>query len=138
MFNKFHKLIKRIIYPCVLRRHSRINCIGDSHSSFFVGVIPQKASAGKWIRSWSFASCRIGPFLAYNLKGKIRKIEGVLSQIPLGFNLMFCFGEIDYRAHLKEQAERQQRDLNEIISECVERYFDVILYFKDKGYRMFV
>ena len=138
MLNKFRTLIKSFIYPYLIRKHSRINCIGDSHSSFFIGIIPQKTPAGKWLKSASFAACRIGPFLAYNLKEKIRKIEVATSQIPSGSNLMFCFGEIDCRAHLKEQAERQQRDLNEIISECVRRYFDVILYFKDKGYRMFV
>ena len=47
--------------------------------------------------------------------------------------ILFCFGEVDIRAHLIKQSKIQDRPIIEIVKECVDRYFSVILYYKNKG-----
>lgn len=52
--------------------------------------------------------------------------------------VLLCFGEIDCRAHLLKQAEAQNRATGDVIAECVERYFAVILEVKKLGYEIIV
>ena len=118
-----------------------IYCIGDSHASFFSGYdrIPL-GWPNKFINKFSFLkSYRLGPVLAYNLcnfntrsKGREKLLYILTHFIPLGSKVLFCFGEIDCRAHLFKQSEIQKRDIHEIIRECVDRYFSVIKDTKKK------
>ena len=39
---------------------------------------------------------------------------------------MFCFGEVDIRAHLIKQSKLQNLDLEYLIKECVDRYVAAI------------
>ena len=124
-----------------------IHCIGDSHASFFSGKnCSQKSWPKKSIDKYHFLkSYRLGPVLAYNLcsyKAKSRgreKLFYLLNHIlPLGSIILFCFGEIDCRAHLLKQSEIREKDIHEIIRECVDRYFSVIREVKDKGFEVLV
>ena len=84
------------------------------------------------------------PFLhiTYVILTQDRKVEKLLyiltHFIPLGNKVLFCFGEIDCRAHLFKQSEIQKRDIHEIIRECVDRYFSVIKDTKKKGFDVIV
>jgi len=49
---------------------------------------------------------------------------------------LFCFGEVDIRAHLIKQAELQSAPIEVVVNECVDKYFQVILYYKELGYNM--
>lgn len=46
------------------------------------------------------------------------------------------FGEIDCRAHLGKQADLQKRNVEDIVKECVERYFKVILEIKNMDFNV--
>lgn len=111
-----------------------IHCIGDSHSSVFSGedvmqpVWPYRASN----LIPYFKSYRIGPATAYQLETKKNIIESLISSLNLTSDdkLMFCFGEVDCRAHLIKQSKIQNRPIVDIVVECVDRYIEAIKYYK--------
>jgi len=112
----------------------KIHCIGDSHSAVFSGeekmqpVWPDRASN----LIPYFESYRIGPSTAYQLHNKQSIIESVLLNPSVNENdkLMFCFGEVDIRAHLIKQSNLQNRSINDVVCECVSRYVNALLYYK--------
>jgi len=115
-----------------------IHCIGDSHASFFSG---QNGMQPRWPEKASnvipfLNSYRLGAVLAYNLcqegsssHGR-EKLFNLLREIPKGSYVLMSFGEIDCRAHLIKQAQKQNRLITEVVPECVKRYFDVLLEIK--------
>ena len=126
---------------------SNIYCIGDSHAGFFSGYDRmQPGWPNKSTNKYSFLkSYRLGPVLAYNLcnfktrsKGREKLLYILTHFVPLGSKVLFCFGEIDCRAHLLKQSEIQRRDIHDIIRECVDRYFTVIKDTKKKGFDIIV
>ena len=114
-----------------------IHCIGDSHASIFSGSETMQL---EWpSRSMDtmpfFRSYRIGPATAYNLQNKKHIIDQIIKCV-LNYetdSLLFCFGEVDCRAHLKKQMDIQSRDMEDVVNECVVRYFDTILHYKNEG-----
>ena len=118
-----------------------IHCIGDSHSSIFSGtevmqpVWPIRSSD----RLNNFKSYRIGPATAYQLENKIPILNQIVKLINKeNDNLLFCFGEVDIRAHLKKQIDLQKKSIKEIVKECVDRYFKTILHYKSLGVNVMV
>ena len=124
-----------------------IHCIGDSHASFFSGqdmvqpVYPERSQDSLLF----FRSYRLGAVLAYNLckdgtreKGREKLFNLLDNSIPKGEKVMLCFGEIDCRFHLLRQAQKQNRHLEELVNECVDRYYSVIIEIKEKGYSVMV
>lgn len=121
-----------------------IHCIGDSHANFFSGfdeMQPEWPAPDIKNRIPQLRSYRFGPVLAYKLceygtnsRGR-EKMEQLLGYLSPGDHLLFCFGEIDCRAHVMLQAERQQRSPAEIIERIVERYMSTILTAKSRGFQ---
>lgn len=124
-----------------------IHCVGDSHANFFSGfdiMQPEWPSPGIQNRYPFFRSYRIGPALAYNLcdnhtttKGWER-LMGLLEVIPKGSFILFCFGEIDCRAHILLQAKKLSRPIEEVVFNVVKRYFSIINEIQSKGYHPIV
>lgn len=121
-----------------------IHCIGDSHVSVFTGHDcmppiwhPMRRSDDK---SKYFRTYRIGAATAYQLEGKIPIIDFIIERAPISKDdkMLFCFGEVDIRAHLIKQSIDKERDIEEVVKECVDRYFNTIMHFKGKGYDMMV
>ena len=114
-----------------------IHCIGDSHSSIFSGneeiqpVWPQRSNDGLPF----FRTYRIGPATAYQIKTKVATIDNIINdnQIKGDDKILFCFGEVDCRAHLKKQMDAQQKSMVDIVKECVDRYFETVLSYIDKN-----
>lgn len=113
-----------------------IHCIGDSHSAVFSGkeemqpIWPQRSDD---ITEY-FKSYRIGPATAYQVRNKIPIINDIISKtVKENDKVLFCFGEVDCRAHIKKQSDLQNRPINDVIKECVDRYFSVIKEYKDNG-----
>ena len=86
-----------------------------------------------------------GAVLAYNLcsfktrnKGREKLLYLLDHILPSGSKVLFCFGEIDCRAHLLKQAEIRGRPIQEITRECVDRYFSVIKETKERGFDVLV
>lgn len=122
-----------------------IHCIGDSHAGFFTGrdsIFPDNSEA----RPLPFFKVyHLGPVLAYNLpesgttSGGREKLFSLLEEeISPGGWVMTVFGEIDCRAHLLRQAEKQARPIREIAAECAERYFGVVKEIRQQGFRVIV
>ena len=119
-----------------------IHCIGDSHASVFSGkdeMQPVWPDRSNDILPY-FRSYRIGPATAYNLFNKIPVISEILyTQVDKeNDTVVFCFGEVDIRAHLIKQQQLQNKPLSEIVEECVRRYSEVIIYFIQQGYKVAV
>lgn len=111
-----------------------IHCIGDSHSAVFSG---EEKMQPCWPEPASntlpyFKSYRIGPATAYQLENKKSIIESLISSIDLveDDKLMFCFGEVDIRAHIIKQSQLQNRKFYDLTLECVERYINAVKYYK--------
>ncbi len=96
-------------------------CFGDSHANFF--------------KNFDFCDgIYMGPQLAYTLSKRIDTIFYYLTDRMANKKAdeivaLFCFGEIDIRVHLGEHKN---------ISECVDKYFEVINKIISKGYRAIV
>ncbi len=120
-----------------------ISCVGDSHANFFSGYdTPQPEWPGENIRNRYpfFRSYRLGPVLAYNLceenttsRGR-EKLFQLVTELKPGSYLLFCFGEIDCRAHIHLQSQRQNRTTHAIVTEVVERYFSAIKEVQNLGF----
>lgn len=118
-----------------------IHCIGDSHASIFSGNERQQP---KWPERSNdtlehFRSYRIGPATAYQLKDKRPILDNILTLVDKdNDSVLFCFGEVDVRAHLKKQMDIQKRSAKDIVTECVDRYFDTVLHYKNLGYNVMI
>lgn len=113
-----------------------IHCIGDSHSAVFSGEERMQEVLASNNTLPQFKSYRIGPATAYNLSSKIGILDSVILPLPKGSRVMFCFGEVDCRAHIIHQADIQIRSLDAIIKECVNRYFSIFKHYQSLGYQM--
>jgi hypothetical protein len=119
-----------------------IHCIGDSHSAVFGGkeemqpTWPEKSDD----TTPYFRSYRIGPATAYQLETKIPLIEEIIRLNYSSENdyVLFCFGEVDIRAHILKQVNIKKRNYKDLVKECVDRYMSTILHFKNKGIRCIV
>jgi hypothetical protein len=119
-----------------------IHCIGDSHSAVFSGkeeMQPIWPIPSNDISPY-FRSYRIGAATAYQLANKIPIIDSIInSRVNKDVDkVLFCFGEVDIRAHLKKQMEVKNEPITSIVRECVDRYFDVIQHYKNMGIDMLV
>ncbi len=109
-----------------------IHCIGDSHAAFFSGqnemqpVFPHRSND---VLPW-FRSYRIGPATAYQLHTKQQTICDILDQVLAhGDSVMFCFGEVDIRAHLVKRAKQEGLAFDVLAEECVDRYVTALLHY---------
>jgi hypothetical protein len=117
-----------------------IHCIGDSHAAVFGGkedmqpVWPERSDD----QMECFRSYRIGPATAYQLYNKIPIIDEIVDSLVNKEKdiILFCFGEVDIRAHLIKQHVIQNRSLEDLIEECVNRYFEVVLHYLNKGFKV--
>ena len=122
-----------------------IHCIGDSHVSVFTGHDymppiwqPENRSDDK---SEYFRTYRLGAVTSYQLERKIDFIDFIIKKSPINKekdNMLFCFGEVDIRAHLIKQSEIQNKEIDEVVKECVDKYFNTILHYKANGYNIMV
>lgn len=127
--------------------HEIIHCIGDSHVSFFSGTNSIQPLWPEPSVNYLpfFKTYRLGAVLAYNLcendtrmRGREKLFTILESEIPKGSKVLLCFGEIDCRVHLLNQAELQKRPLESVIAECVDRYLKVVNEIIELGYDVIV
>ena len=115
--------------------------LGDSHASIFSGsevIVPiwPKRSIDK-IKN--FRSYRLGSLTAYNLENKKHIIDEILNSEVSKNNdvVVFCFGEIDTRAHILKQRDIQlHRNVEDIIHECAYRYWTTIHDYHLQGFKI--
>ena len=75
----------------------------------------------------------MGSHTAYNLINKLDKIDRIIKDYKMTEEdtILLQFGEIDIRVHIGFKPS-----IENSITECVERYLDVLKYIKNKGYRV--
>jgi hypothetical protein len=116
----------------------KIFCIGNSHVNIFRGV--DQVFSNDEIDM--FTTHYIGPTIAYNFyEHHYPKIlEYILStniDIKEDF-IMLIVGEVDCRWHLPKQAELQNKNIEILIEECIDRYFRCYLDLINRGYKVIV
>lgn len=122
-----------------------LHSIGDSHCSFFLGyntIINEYPYVAKSLVGKIYCY-RIGPALAFNVNKygtttqSREKIEKILSYLnPEKDILMFCFGEIDCRAHILKQAESNKVPYPQIVTQCISNYLEMIRFARGRGFRV--
>lgn len=122
-----------------------IHCIGDSHVSVFTG---KDGMPFVWNRNQRsndtteyFRTYRIGPATATGLYSKISIIDNIIEYAPINKEkdkILFCFGEVDIRAHITKEYLLKNKEINSLIKDSIDEYFKVILYYKNLGYDMMV
>jgi len=107
-----------------------IHVIGDSHVCFFNGI-DGITDLYPYIHSNPpFLTYRLGAPLAYNLGNY--KLESLISNIPETDSILFSFGEIDCRYHIKNQSIKQHTDIETVVAWCVNRYIIAIIQLVQK------
>jgi lysophospholipase L1-like esterase len=123
----------------------KIHCIGDSHTSFFTGYNTIQPEYPNTIKSavQCILTYRLGAPLAYTLcefETKYRsreKLFQILTSLhPRRDFILLCFGEIDCRAHLIKQAVIQNRNVKDVVVECVNRYLKVLIEIQELGFQV--
>lgn len=118
-----------------------IHCIGDSHACVFNGkdeicdLYHSNMYPNDEINLLPyFKTYRLGSLTAFNLRKKYEFLTSVLDSIDLleDDKIMFCFGSVDAECHLMRQTEIQNRSIEDIVSECVNFYMEVLLSIKQK------
>lgn len=122
-----------------------LHVIGDSHTALFNGVnkiqpkYPEENGKINNIDSIPYIKTyRINAGTAFHSKKKATPIiNNIIKNINKNDYLVFCYGEVDCRAHLIKQFKLQSnRTHNEIIEECVDKLMETILYFKNNNYKI--
>ncbi len=111
---------------------AKIHCIGDSHVSVFSGLneVGQNYDALPFFKTYW-----LGPHTAYHAMDMRDTIDALVTEnVKPGDRILLCFGEIDCRVHLLKQSELRKEPLEDIVRECVARYFKVFLALKGQGY----
>lgn len=122
----------------ILKKKKINHCIGDSHASIFSGnggVQPQWPSLANDTLKY-FRSYRIGPATAYNSITKKHIIDSiVVNKVNKDEDrIIFCFGEVDCRVHVKRFMNFNKADMRTVVDEIIGRYMTVVKLYKDNGY----
>ena len=122
----------------------KIFVVGNSHAHFFTMSPPgTKLWSDKYLvttinnQEWQFHSCSIGPTTAWSFAKK--HFPNMLAALQVtdasdGDYILVPVGEVDCRLHLPRQAFIQNRDISDIVSECLDKFFRVFLALRDLGY----
>jgi hypothetical protein len=125
----------------------KLVCIGDSHASFFSGEdkIQLEFPESSNNKIPFLEGVRLGAVLAYSLHKNNTQTHGreklfeILSTVDNSeAAIVLCFGEIDCRFHLLRQAEMRGCSLTQVVSDCVGKYFQVIMEVRDRGFEVLV
>lgn len=114
-----------------------IHCIGNSHVWLFNGESDENFPPTKQILS-GFRTHHLGPIIAYNfMDHHLPKVLEILKNIPKTDSVMLIVGEVDCRWHLPFQAHQQNKSNEEIVKECLDRFFPALLMIKNLGYKVY-
>lgn len=115
-----------------------IYCIGNSHVWIFTGDTTSFPPIEN-NKLTPFKTEYIGPTIAYNFFDhhlpKVMKI--LVDKVDKEKDtVMLVVGEVDCRWHLPFQANLQKRKLEDLVLECVNRFFKSILFIQQQGYKV--
>lgn len=115
-----------------------IYTFGNSHAHVFTGTHPATFGEGNY--NTNFKSFSLGATIAYNFyEHHLSKIYDILANTPFDKEkdyVMLIVGEVDCRWHLPYQANLQNRPINEIVSECIDRFYRCYIDLQKNGYKI--
>ena len=125
--------------------NGQIWAFGNSHVSIFSGtdtMVPIWPARSVDTLPW-FRTIRLGACTAYQAMKWIKEIVAIIDLELLSFDkekdtILLVFGEVDIRAHITTQAEKQGKSISEVTLEIVERYSEAIQFLKDNGFNLAV
>lgn len=113
-----------------------IHCIGNSHVNIFKGI--DEIFGDDMLPL--FKTFDTGPTIAYNFYQHHyypKAIKYIVDNVNVKDDyIMLIIGEVDCRWHIPKQAELQNRNITDVVIECVDRYFKCFLDLKNKGYKV--
>lgn len=114
-----------------------LTVMGDSHAGFWTGKAKRPWEAWPTCLPSSLGditAIHIGPVTAYKFGQPEHVTAGIVEQILAKFDgpVMVCAGEIDCRAHIAEQANRQAISIRQIIANCIDRYSQILAGIAEK------
>ena len=115
-----------------------IYAFGNSHAHFFTNSAPGKFAEGENKNEY-FRSFSLGPVIAYNFyEHHFPIMINMMNQLPIEISdfILIVIGEVDCRWHLLKQAEIQHLPVNEVIHNCIDRFFRSHLHLKENGYNV--
>jgi len=111
---------------------------GNSHAHVFTNTHP--ATLGLGGQNDNFTSVSLGPTIAYNFyEHHYLTMLNWVNRLNINKEkdyIVLAIGEVDCRWHLPYQASIQNKTNEEIVTECIDRYFRVYLDLKNKGYKI--
>lgn len=113
-----------------------IHVIGNSHVWLFNGQPSSKFPTYDQCSPY-FRVKWLGATIAYNFRQHhMSSVREYLAEenVALGSKVMLVVGEVDCRWHLPYQAQQQNRSIEEITKECVERFFLCLLDLREAGF----
>jgi len=125
--------------------------IGDSHVNFFSGnenltfkPIGNGINVCPNITDYKFTCLHLGPCLAYNCINEDSKY-GFYNKYALlcsdfikpGSKVCVCLGEIDIRAHVFKEADKQNRPWEDICDDIIANYMKILIELKNKGFKTY-
>ena len=128
-----------------MSRLPRIFAFGNSHISIFSGkdtMVPIWPKRSIDVLPY-FKTIRLGAPTAYQAMRHIYDILEVVRHGKIGFDrltdtILLVFGEVDVRAHIILQAEKQNKSIELVTNEVVERYWEAIWELKYRGFKVAV
>ncbi len=122
--------------------------LGDSHVNFFSGnehlsfiPIGGNVNTCEQINGQPFTELHLGPCLAYksdaaqSSSGFRVKLNWLLERfISPGARILCAMGEVDIRAHVFKQCERQGKSYEEIVEDITKHYINFLLELKSLGF----
>lgn len=115
-----------------------IYTFGNSHAQYFTDSTPSKFGKGEKENEF-FQSFSLGPVIAYNFyEHHFPLMIQWLNDLPIKESdyIMIAVGEVDCRWHLPKQAAEKNRHPQEVVHECLDRFFRAHLHLRDFGYNV--
>jgi hypothetical protein len=120
-----------------------IYCIGNSHARFFSGSDCKQPNwphrnASEDLLPY-FKTYSIGPVIAYNFyEHHYPTVLDIVTNEVVDKEkdyVMLVVGEVDCRWHLPKQIEIQNKEISDVVSECVNRFFRSYIDLQKRGYK---
>lgn len=114
-----------------------IYVFGNSHANTFTKTVPGNIGLGN--ENSTFKSFSLGPIIAFNFfEHHYPKVLRILQNENLGKDdyVLLAVGEVDCRWHLPYQANVQKLNIEEIVDQCVDRFFRAYIDLQKRGYNV--
>lgn len=116
-----------------------IYIFGNSHAHPFTNSKPSTFGKGENSNNY-ITSYSLGPIIAYNFyEHYYPEMINILNDISFNAkedSILIAVGEVDCRWHLPYQAKLQNRTHEDLVKECIDRFFRAHLHLSSHGYNV--